>query len=74
MLFRSFVDFHCFFIYFQDSFTSNLLRIIQQMRPKDPSNETDDDFKENSKSEAERKREKFPCLALPNDDNARVSI
>lgn len=59
---------------FSDSFTSNLLRIIQQMKPKDFTNESDDEFKENTKSDVDRRREKFPCLAIPNDDKVRKML
>lgn len=51
---------------------SNLLRIIQQMRPKN-SDEDEDEFKENASTDKDKRRERFPCLALPNDYKVRVS-
>ncbi|KAG1664918.1 ATP-dependent RNA helicase DHX8 [Nymphon striatum] len=57
---------------FPDSFTSNLLRLIQHMKPKKLS--------ENSKIDAvdrtdlELKKEKFPFLAIPNDPKVRVML
>uniref|UniRef100_A0A2R5LI29 RNA helicase n=1 Tax=Ornithodoros turicata TaxID=34597 RepID=A0A2R5LI29_9ACAR len=52
---------------FSDSFIANLLRIIQHMRPKKASTITASDDK--PKTELEKKRERFPCLAIPNDPN-----
>lgn len=52
---------------------SNLLRIIQQMRPKSSDADEDEEPKENKKTDADRKKEKFPSLTKPNDDKVRVS-
>ncbi|XP_054717048.1 ATP-dependent RNA helicase DHX8-like [Uloborus diversus] len=56
---------------FTDSFMSNLLRIIQQMKPSSTlfDDIEDEDCKTNS--ELQKQRERFPCLSLPNNDNVR---
>lgn len=56
---------------FSDSFISNLLRIIQQMRPKISSPPTDS---KEEKSELDIQRQKFPALSMPNDDKVRTML
>ncbi|GAB6033588.1 ATP-dependent RNA helicase dhx8 [Chamberlinius hualienensis] len=53
---------------FPDSFISNLLRIIQHMKPKRNADGEVIDIKNlEPKSEYEKKKEMFPVLAMPND-------
>lgn len=44
------------------------------MKPKDTYSDTNGEFKENEKTELDKRREMFPSLALPNNDKVRVSI
>lgn len=64
---------------FSDSFISNLLRIIQHMKPKRNKLKVDDDLiketsKKSEKTELDIKKEKFPFLCLPNDPNIQASL
>lgn len=64
---------------FSDSFISNLLRIIQHMKPKRNKLKLDDDLiketsKKSEKTELDIKKEKFPFLCLPNDPNIQASL
>ncbi|KAG0424137.1 hypothetical protein HPB47_000123, partial [Ixodes persulcatus] len=60
---------------FSDSFTANLLRIIQHMRPKKhTSSQPKEGFEEKPRTELDIKRERFPFLALPNDPKARTLL
>ncbi|XP_040074581.1 ATP-dependent RNA helicase DHX8 [Ixodes scapularis] len=60
---------------FSDSFTANLLRIIQHMRPKKhTSSLPKEGFEEKPRTELDIKRERFPFLALPNDPKARTLL
>ncbi|XP_023237755.1 ATP-dependent RNA helicase DHX8-like isoform X2 [Centruroides sculpturatus] len=64
---------------FSDSFISNLLRIIQHMKPKRIKSKLEEELSKESskkveKTELEIKKEKYPFLCLPNDPNIQTSL
>lgn len=59
---------------FSDSFIANLLRIIQHMRPKRHVARSSSSSDDKPKTEMEKKRERFPGLAIPNDPSVRTML
>ncbi|XP_077977949.1 ATP-dependent RNA helicase DHX8-like [Glandiceps talaboti] len=61
---------------FPDSFISNLLRLIQRMKPKRSEDDSNDDTNTTSetKTKTEMKKEAFPGLCMPDDPSIQVML